>query len=94
MIYKRIILTKLLSNGIKVDFALVLNEGVYQAGMYVNGAFINGPKLPQPLDPPKGEVTHWMGNKPSVGMTRDEAEKIIDEVALENSVLEFRNKSF
>jgi hypothetical protein len=44
--------------------------------LYVNGKRINGPALPQPLSDPPEEVTHWMGNKPGVGLTTSEAEKI------------------
>jgi len=93
MIFKRNILSKILSNGIKVDFALVKVEDAYQAALYVDGRHISGPALPQLLDPPKGDVTHWMGNRPSVGLSTDEAEKIIREVKLENSVLEHRKQT-
>lgn len=92
MIFKKTVLTKILSNGLKADFSIVLNEDVYQAALYIDGRSIPGPALPALLDPPKGEVTHWMGNHPSVGLTTDEAEKILREVDLENSVLEHRKK--
>jgi len=92
MIFKRNILSKILSSGIKVDFALVKVEDAYQAALYVDGRHIPGPALPQPLDPPKGDVTHWMGNRPSVGLSTEEAEKIIREVKLETSVLEHRKQ--
>jgi len=91
MIFKRTILTKILSNGMKVEFAIVKEENTFQAALFVNGRHINGPGLPEQLDPPKGDVTHWMGNRPSVGLTREEAEKIISEVKLENSVIAHRN---
>jgi hypothetical protein len=90
MIFKRNIFSKMLSNGMKADFALVKEEDCFQAALYVGGRHIPGPALPQPLDPPKGDVTHWMGNRPSVGMTSEEAEKVMREVKLENSVLEHR----
>ena len=90
MIFKKNILSKMLSNGMKADFALVKEEDIFQAALYVGGRHIPGPALPQPLDPPKGDVTHWMGNRPSVGLSSEEAEKIIREVALENSVLQHR----
>lgn len=93
MIFKRTILTKILSNGMKADFAVVMEEGAFRAALLINGRYVSGPTLPQPLDPPKGEVTHWMGNKPGVGLTAEEAEKIIREVALENSVIEHRMRS-
>jgi len=93
MIFKRSILSKMLSNGMKADFALVKEEDSYQAALYVGGRHIPGPAQPQLLDPPKDEITHWMGNRPSVGLSTEEAEKIIREVQLENSVLEHRKQS-
>jgi hypothetical protein len=90
MIFKRNIISKMLSNGMKADVALVKEEDSFQAALYVGGRHIPGPALPQPLDPPKGDVTHWMGNRPSVGLTADEADRIFREVKLENSVLQHR----
>ena len=90
MIFKKNIVSKILSNGLKADFSLVQEEDVFQAALYVDGRFIPGPAIPMPLDPAKGNVTHWMGNRPSVGLTAEEAEKIFKEVKLENSVLEHR----
>lgn len=92
MLFKRTILTKILSNGMKAEFVIVMNEGVYQAALVINGRFVHGPAFPMPLDPHNDDVTHWMGNKPGVGLTTDEAEKIIHEVMLENSVIEHRKK--
>ena len=92
MIYKRNIISKMLSNGMKADVALVKVEEFYQAALYVGGRHIPGPALPQPLDPPKGDITHWMGNRPSVGLSADEAEKILREVKLENSVIAHRKQ--
>jgi len=90
MIFKRVVLTKILNNGMKAEFAIVREEGEFQAALYLNGRHIRGPHIPEPLNPPRGEYTHWMGNRPGVGLTRDEAEKIIREVALENGVLKHR----
>lgn len=90
MIFKKNILSKILSNGLKADFSLVQVDDAFQAALYVDGRHIPGPPLPVPLDPAKGEVTHWMGNKPSVGLTAAETNKIIQEVNIENSVLEHR----
>ena len=90
MIFKKNILSKILSNGLKADFSLVMEDDVYQAALYVDGRHIPGPPLPVPLDPANGDVTHWMGNKPSVGLTTEEAEKIFKVVKLENSVLAHR----
>lgn len=93
MVYKRTILTKILANGLKAEFALVRGDDDYMAALYINGRPIPGPALPELLDPPKGEVTHWMGNRPSVGLTEDEANKIIRDVELENSVLEHQRNN-
>lgn len=90
MIFKKKILSKILSNGLKADFSLVQVDDEFQAALYIDGRHIPGPALPMLLDPSKGDVTHWMGNRPSVGLTTEEAEKILKEVKLENSVLEHR----
>ncbi len=90
MIFKRTIVSKILSNGLKADFALVKEEDTFRAALYIDGRPIPGPPLPVPLDPCRDEVTHWMGNRPSVGLTTEEAEKIFREVKLENSVLDHR----
>ena len=92
MIFKRSIFYKILSNGMKADFAVVRDEDHFIAALYVGGRHIPGPALPQQLAPPKGDVTHWMGNRPSVGLTSEEAEKVIREVDLENSVLQHRKR--
>ena len=87
MIVKRIIFRKLLSTAAVAEFLIVRKEGDYEATLFLNGKYVPGPSLPKVLDPPKGDVTHWMGNKPSVRLTLNEAEKINAEVALEKSVL-------
>jgi phage gpG-like protein len=79
-IIEKELLNKILSTGSHATFALVRHEGEYKAMLYVNGKRINGPALPQPLSSPRDEVTHWMGNKPGVGLTTSEAETIIDAV--------------
>jgi hypothetical protein len=90
MVFKKNIFSKILSNGLKADFSLVQDDDVFHAALYVDGRHIPGPPLPAPLDPAKGDVTHWMGNKPSVGLTTEEADRIFKEVKLENSVLAHR----
>jgi hypothetical protein len=79
-IIEKELLNKILSNGAYATFALVRHNGEYKAMLYVNGKRINGPSLPQPLTPSKDDVTHWMGNKPGVGLTTSEAEMIIQVV--------------
>jgi hypothetical protein len=93
MIFKRTVLTKILNNGMKAEFSIVRENGIYRAALYLNGRYIPGPALPEPLDPPNDSFTHWMGNRPGVGLTSDEAEKIIAEVELENSVVRHRRET-
>lgn len=90
MIYKRTVLTKNLSNGIRADLVVAMEGSTYRAALMVSGRYVHGPSLPEPLNPPKGDLTYWMGNKPSVGLTSEEAEKIVKAVAVENSVVTYR----
>ena len=87
MIVKRTIFRKCLSTGAVAEFLIVKNDGDYEAALFLNGKFVPGPTLPKELDPPKDDLTHWMGNRPSVGLTREEAERIMEEVDVENSVI-------
>lgn len=79
-IIEKELLKKLLSNGACATFALVRHQGEYKAMLYINGRRVNGPSLPQQLNTPKDDVTHWMGNKPGVGLTASEADMIIQAV--------------
>lgn len=92
MIVKKTILKKILESGFIAEFLLVKREGEYEAALFLNGRHIKGPPLPEPLTTPKDDLTHWMGNRPTVGLTTSEAEKIIDEVGCENAVLRHRDK--
>jgi hypothetical protein len=93
MIHKRTILKKILSRGELVEFMLVRGPEEFQAALQVNGSHIPGPPLPLPLDHPKDEITHWMGNrKICVGLTANEAELIIAAVEVENNSLQYREQ--
>lgn len=81
------ILVKQLSNGSVASFVLVRHQGEYKAMLYLNGKAVNGPPLPEPLSDPKNDITHWMGNKPGVGLTTEQAEKIIAAVGERNARL-------
>jgi hypothetical protein len=83
-------LKKVLSSGFIAEFLLVKQEGQYEAALFLNGKHINGPPLPTLLNPPKADLTHWMGNRPTVGLTTSEAEKIFSEVECANKVLSHR----
>jgi hypothetical protein len=74
------ILYKFLSTGARVSIALVRSNGEYKSVLYLDGRRVNGPPAPQPLEPPKGDLTHWMGNKPTIGLTEAEAGTILWEI--------------
>lgn len=93
MIVKRLLLKKVLQSGYVAEFNLVKREGHYEAALYLNGKFIGGPAIPQLLTSPKDELTHWMGNRPTVGLSQSEAERILGEVESENQILQHREKS-
>jgi len=90
MIVKRLILKKILQSGYVAEFRLVRREGEYEAALFLNGKPVAGPPLPRPLSPPKDDLTHWMGNRPTVGLTRSEAERIIAEVEGGNEIFRQR----
>lgn len=77
----------------KAEFSSILDEGVCKAALFVDGRRIPGPSMPELLTSAKNDITHWMGNRPSVGLTTEEAERIIREVNSENSVIEHRKKN-
>ncbi len=93
MIVKRLLLKKVLQSGYIAEFNLVKRDGKYEAALYLNGKFVGGPPVPLLLSSPKGELTHWMGNRPTVGLTESEAERITSEVENENHVLLHRQRS-
>ncbi|MDD2319384.1 MAG: hypothetical protein PHO83_04955 [Geobacteraceae bacterium] len=93
MLVKRLILKKILQSGYIAEFNLVKRDGLYEAALYLNGKYIGGPPLPQLLTSPKGDLTHWMGNRPTVGLMESEAKRITSEVEDENAVLQHRHRS-
>jgi hypothetical protein len=93
MIVKRLILKKVLKAGFLAEFNLVKREGTYEAALYLNGKHVGGPPLPCLLTEPKDDLTYWMGNRPTVGLTESEAARIIEEVGVENAILTHRKKS-
>jgi hypothetical protein len=93
MIVKKQILKKILQSGYVAEINLVKREGCYEAALYLNGKYVGGPPLPRLLTPPKDDITHWMGNRPTIGLTESEAERIVEIVQDENDVLMHRQKS-
>jgi len=93
MLYKRTLLKKILSTGELVEFMLVKDADGFKVALSVNGSNIPGTHSPHLLDQPKGDITHWMGNKRiSVGLTSKEAENIIEAVEIENDSLQYREQ--
>uniref|UniRef100_A0A831UFY4 Uncharacterized protein n=1 Tax=Geobacter metallireducens TaxID=28232 RepID=A0A831UFY4_GEOME len=80
------ILSKETKNGFLVDVRLVKRPRQYEAALFLNGKYKPGPPVPRPLDNPTSEATHWMGVRPSVGFTYEEAGTIIDEVTAQNTL--------
>ncbi len=93
MVYKRTLLKKILSTGELAEFMLVKDAEGFKAALSVNGTQVLGTALPFPLERPKGDITHWMGNKRvSIGLTTKEAEQIIEAVEVENESLQYREQ--
>ncbi|WP_246125732.1 hypothetical protein [Geobacter argillaceus] len=79
-----LIVEKTLKNGMYVEIRLVRLPRQLEAALFLDGRFKPGPPIPRPLDNPTGDVTHWMGVRPSIGLTAEEADKIAGEVNVQN----------
>ena len=80
------IVVKRLQSGFFAEVFLVMNNGQYESALFLNDKFKPGPPLPHPLDQPTEQFSHFMGVRPSVGLTPEEAERIISEVEAENAL--------
>ena len=78
------ILSKTLKSGFVVDVKLVKRPMQYEAALFINEKYKPGPPVPRPMETPAGEATHWMGVRPKVGFTQEEADTILDEVSGQN----------
>ncbi|WP_390139128.1 hypothetical protein [Geobacter metallireducens] len=78
------ILSKETKNGFLVDVRLVKRPRQYEAALFLNGKYKPGPPVPRPLDNPTTDASHWMGVRPSVGFSPEEADAITDEVMSQN----------
>ncbi|GLI40056.1 hypothetical protein KI811_02315 [Geobacter hydrogenophilus] len=78
------ILSKETKNGFLVDVRLVKRPRQYEAALFLNGKYKPGPPVPRPLDSPTTDASHWMGVRPSVGFSTEEADTITDEVMSQN----------
>lgn len=78
---QEVIVDRVLQNtGALLEICLVKHGAQYEAALFFDKKFKPGPPLPRPLETPSGQFTHWMGVRPKVGLTQDEAEKIAYEV--------------
>ena len=80
------VVVKRLQSGIFAEIFLVLNNGQYEAALFLNDKYKAGPPIPYPLDTPSEQHSHWMGVRPSIGLTPEEALRILSEVECENAL--------
>jgi hypothetical protein len=80
------IVVKRLQSGFFAEVFLVLHNGQYEAALFLNDKFKPGPPIPYPLDSPTEVNSHWMGVRPSVGLSPEEAALILNEVECENAL--------
>ena len=78
---QEVILDRVLQNtGALLEICLVKHGKQYEAAIFVDKKYKPGPPLPRALESPSGRATHWMGVRPKVGLSQEEAEKILYEV--------------
>jgi len=78
---QELLVDRVLQNtGALLEICLVKNGSQYEAALFFDKKYKPGPPLPRPLDAPSGQSTHWMGVRPKVGLTEEEAERILYEV--------------
>lgn len=84
---REVILERVLQNtGALLEICVVKHGSQYEAALFMEGKYKPGPPLPRPLEDPAGEKTHWMGVRPKVGLTAEEAERIEYEVMGTNAL--------
>jgi len=80
------------NTGALLEICVVLHGKQYEAALFFDKKYKHGPPLPRELETPSGQSTHWMGVRPKVGLTQEEAEKIFYEVNGLNAVHRIRMK--
>lgn len=81
MAQREMIFTKTATNGQLIEVhAHETLPGSWIAQLSIDGKYISGPSRPQALKTPKGDVTHFLGEKPAVGLTASEAAIITAEL--------------
>lgn len=82
----RSIVVKRLQSGIYAEVFLAMRDDHYEGALFLNDKYKPGPPMPQQLETPNETSSHWMGVRPSVGLSPEEAEKITSEIEYENMV--------
>jgi hypothetical protein len=78
---QELLIDRVLQNtGALMEICLVKHGRQYEAAVFFDKKYKPGPPLPRPLESPSGQATHWMGVRPKVGLTEEEAEKVFSEV--------------
>jgi hypothetical protein len=81
MEFEEVILERVLQNtGALLEICVVKHGRQYEAALFFDQKYKPGPPLPRPLENPSGQYTHWMGVRPKVGLSQEEAEKVEYEV--------------
>ncbi|UFS72207.1 hypothetical protein LPW11_08435 [Geomonas sp. RF6] len=80
------------STGAVMEVWVVKNKRQYEAALFFDRRYRPGPPVPRPLEEPSGDSTHWMGARPKVGLTAEEAEKILHEVTCANALHKIQMK--
>ena len=93
MSVEQVIIEKVLhSMQVQLEICLVKHAGQYEAALFLDGKYKYGPPMPRPLETPSVQSTHWMGVRPKVGLTEEEAEKIENEVLSTNALSRIQMK--
>ena len=88
-----LIMERVLQNtGALLEVWVVKHGMQYEGALFFNQKYKPGPPLPRPLETPSGDYTHWMGVRPKVGLSQDEAEKIEYEVQGWNALKRIKMK--
>ena len=78
---EEVIIDRILQNtGALLEVCVVKHGKQYEAALFFDRKYKPGPPLPRPLESPSGQATHWMGVRPKVGLTQEEADRIEYEV--------------
>ena len=74
---EEVIIDRILQNtGALLEVCVVKHGKQYEAALFFDRKYKPGPPLPRPLESPSGQATHWMGVRPKVGLTQEEADAV------------------